>query len=136
VNLGPIGGRVLKSVKLRLKKLVHKPDPGTAPSRRLGSRGAAFRIMYERFRQILALNDSTLELIADIEEVSGTGRSFSLERMAHRTRKAAMDVFVMVKNLNLITDNRHAALYKALQNLNALLEAELPHFMEGSPEDL
>jgi hypothetical protein len=40
------------------------------------SRSAAFRIMYERFRELLVLNDSTLELIADIEDLIGNPRRF------------------------------------------------------------
>lgn len=130
MKLGPIGGRALKYVKHGLKRLIARLDGNTVYSKRLGTREASFRIKYERFREILTLNDSTLELITDIEEVLGADRSFSLEAMARRTRKAAMDVFLMVKDLNLIADNRHAALYNALRNLNTLLEEELPHFLE------
>jgi len=86
---------------------------------------ASFRLLYERFREILALNDSVLEVIADIEDRLSRGRPFSLEVMGERVRRAAMDVFVMVKNLNLITEGRHEGLYEALRGLNREIEAEL-----------
>ena len=81
--------------------------------------------MYERFREILACNDATLELIAHIEELLGGKCHYSHRSMVQRVRKAAMGVFLMVKDLNLIADRRHQALYGALHGLNDLLEAEL-----------
>ena len=91
-----------------------------------GAELARFRLMYERFREILAYNDSTLQLIADIEDRL-TGRApFALDTIVQRVRKTAMDVFVMVKNLNQISGNRHADLYEALRALNAELEAIAP----------
>ncbi|MBP1596847.1 MAG: hypothetical protein H6Q05_2224, partial [Acidobacteria bacterium] len=93
---------------------------GPAENRRI-----AFRLMYERFREILACNDATLELIAHIEELLGGKCHYSHRSMVQRVRKAAMGVFLMVKDLNLIADRRHQALYGALHGLNDLLEAEL-----------
>lgn len=88
-------------------------------------RKATFRLMYERFREILALNDSTLELIADIEDILRTKHPFSLGDITHRIRKAAMDIFVIVKNVNLIAPDLHDELYDALQKINNLLESEM-----------
>ena len=41
-----------------------------------GAQGARFRLMYERFREILSYNDSTLQVIADIVRTSGQGGDF------------------------------------------------------------
>jgi hypothetical protein len=80
--------------------------------------------MYERFREILILNDSTLELIADIEEMLGNPRRFSLSALTRRIHKSAMDVFVMVKDVNQIAGDRHFALYEALNKIGTSLDSE------------
>lgn len=90
------------------------------------SRTAQFRLLYERFREILAANDSTLELIADIEESLGADAPVSIDAFAERVRSAALHAFVMVKNLNLIDHGRHTELYESLKRINAAIEAELP----------
>jgi pyruvate, water dikinase len=82
--------------------------------------------MYERFREILSYNDSTLQVIADIEDRLSGRAPFALDTMVQRVRKAAMDVFVMVKNLNQISGNRHAELYEALRALSVELERICP----------
>ena len=88
-------------------------------------RSAAFRLRYERFREILVLNDSTLELIVDIEDRLAGRRPFSMEVVGQRVRKAAMDVFLMVKDLDQISGGAHAGLYDAFRSLNASIEDEL-----------
>ena len=75
---------------------------------------ARFRLMYERFREILSCNDATLQLIADLEDRLSGRTLIPLDLVARRTREAAMDVFVMVKNLNQISGNAHTQLYPAL----------------------
>ena len=99
------------------------------------AQSARFRLMYERFREILSFNDSTLQVIADIEDRLSGQAPFALDTMVQRVRKAAMDVFVMVKNLNQISGNRHAELYDALRALNADLEkiCPSPADREGQP---
>jgi pyruvate,water dikinase len=89
------------------------------------SRRASFKLMYERFREILILNDSALELIADVEDLIANPRRFALGTITQRIRKSAMDVFMMVKDINQIADNRHTALYEALRNIGSALESEM-----------
>ncbi len=91
-----------------------------------GAEAARFRLMYERFREILAYNDTTLQLIADIEDRLSGRAPFALDTVIRRARKAAMDVFIMVKNLNQLSGNRHAGLYEALRAVNAELEVICP----------
>ena len=99
------------------------------------SRGARFRLMYERFREILSLNDTTLQLIADIEDRVSGRIPFSVETVVRRIRKVTLDVFVMVKNLNQIAGGRYGDLYEALRRLNAALEAAFPpeHQAQSGP---
>lgn len=90
-----------------------------------------FSLMYDRFREILSLNNATLEMYADLEDRLAGHKPFALETVAQRARKAALDVFVMIKDLNQIAGGRHAALYDALHRLNLQIEAE---FAAGHPE--
>lgn len=83
---------------------------------------ARFRMMYDRFREILVLNDTTLELVAEIGDRLGGRGPFSLEVVQGRVRKAAMDVFVMVKDLNQLAGGRHGGLYDALRRIDGELE--------------
>jgi pyruvate,water dikinase len=109
----------------RFRKALQRLRRGKSRTDQGDTRSASFRLRYERFREILAFNDSTLELIADIEELLGGHRRFSLHSISRRVRKATMDVFLMVKNLNLIANMRHTALYQILEQLNQELEAEV-----------
>ncbi|MFH1177409.1 MAG: PEP/pyruvate-binding domain-containing protein [Acidobacteriota bacterium] len=105
-------------------------------SSRTTAEAARFRLMYERFREILSYNDSTLQLIADIEDRLVGGKPFALDAVIQRVRKAAMDVFIMVKDLNQISGNRETGLYDALRSLNEALEAELPGATEAAAGEL
>jgi pyruvate,water dikinase len=99
---------------------------GGVPARaQTPSRAARFRLLYERFREILSLNDSTLGLIADIEDTLGGRAPFAVDAVGQRVRRAAMDIFLMVKDLNQIADGQYADLYEALKRVNAELEVEL-----------
>ncbi len=85
---------------------------------------AAFRLKYERFRELLALNDATLQLYADLEDLLASSEAFALDSILQRTRKASLDVFVMVKNLNQIAGGRYPDLYDAMQRISGQLDAE------------
>jgi pyruvate, water dikinase len=84
------------------------------------------RSRYDRFREILSLNDSTLQTIAGLEDRLAGRAPFDLDGVALEIRKTALDVFLMVKDLNQISGDRHRGLYTALRTLNARIEAELP----------
>jgi pyruvate,water dikinase len=96
------------------------------PARSTRADLARFRLMYERFREILSCNDATLQLIADLEDRLSGRTLIPLDLVARRTREAAMDVFVMVKNLNQISGNAHTQLYPALLAIGAELDAACP----------
>jgi pyruvate,water dikinase len=125
------GRRMRESANYWFKRAIGRLDIRSIRPR-ITSRRAEFRMMYDRFREILALNDSTLELIAEIEDLLSSGKKFSLGAIARRIRKAAMDVFIMVKDLNLIAGNRHKELYESLRGLNQLLEQELAPVKEAT----
>lgn len=83
------------------------------------------RSIYERFREILSLNDSTLQLIADIEDRLSGRSPFSLDAINRRVQQAEMDVFAMVKNLDRLAPGRYAELYTCLRKISANIESEM-----------
>jgi len=92
-------------------------DPSPAQAEKL-------RLMYERFREILNRNDSTLQLIADIEDRLLGRTPFALNPLVQRVRRASMDVFAMVKDLNQIAGGRYSDLFETCRRLDAELEKE------------
>jgi pyruvate,water dikinase len=112
-------GRLLGVLRSAFRPRGAPPSETDRPPR---SGRARFRMMYERFREILALNDRTLELIAEISDRLSGHEPFSLEILKERVRKTAMDVFVMVKDLNQLSGGRHDGLYEALRRIDAALE--------------
>lgn len=97
---------------------------------------AAFRLQYERFRQLLALNDRMLQLFADIEDQLSASAPFALDSTLRRVREASVDVFVMVKNLNQITNGRFPELYDALAAVSDQLDLELKRLRGATPGPL
>jgi pyruvate,water dikinase len=95
-----------------------------APAPEPSGGAARFRILYERFREILALNDAMLQLIADVEDKLSGRVPFALDPLLQRVRRANLDVFVMVKNLVQIAGGKYAKLYDALGRLNTEIENE------------
>lgn len=94
---------------------------------------AAYLRTYECFRQILAINDSTLQLIADIDDrLLGQG-PFNLEPLFQRIRKAVMEIFLMINNLNEIAGGRFLRLHDALGRLQLELEAEIGEQRPAQP---
>jgi pyruvate, water dikinase len=123
-----VGGR-LRAAWGALSRRAAAPAAGSAEA-------ARFRLMYERFLEILACNDTMLQLIADIEDRLSGRAPFALDTIVRRVRKSALDVFVMVKNLNQISANRHAGLYDALRALDSRLGAITPRPGEDSERPL
>jgi pyruvate,water dikinase len=111
---------------VRRLQLAWRTIRARSPGRQTRADVARFRLMYERFREILNCNDATLQLIADIEDRLSGRTLIPLDLVARRTREAAMDVFVMVKNLNQISGNAHTQLYPALLAIGAELDAACP----------
>ncbi len=110
-----------RSLLDRLKLLFSRPRPAPAGPQ---PGAARFQLLYERFREILALNDATLQLIADMEEMRVRRTADALEALVPRIRRVAMDVFLMAKNLNQIAGGRYPELYQVLKGINGHIEAE------------
>ena len=111
-------GTRLKAALLPFRRRAAKDEPSPVQATE------RFRMMYQRFREILSLNDALLQLTAEIEEKLSGRTPFALEPMLQRVRKATMDVVMMVKDLNQLANGRYRKLYDVLGRINAELEVE------------
>jgi pyruvate,water dikinase len=96
------------------------------PRETVASRHLRSREVYESFRAILAMNDRTLELIADLEESLDGQRPQPIEALAHRVREACNDVREMCRHLNIITGDRYERLVPVVQEITTHIEETLP----------
>lgn len=84
------------------------------------------QVQYGRFQQILAHNDKTLELIADVEDAAAGRGGADLDSLARRLRVACEDVTCMVESLDAISGGRHATLRAVAQDLADQIDSALP----------
>ncbi len=80
------------------------------------------KLIYERFHTILRINDSALELFADIEDRLLGRERFSLSVMIQRIHRTMLDVSAMIKALNDIADGRYNDLYASLRRIYAEID--------------
>jgi len=80
------------------------------------------RYQFQLFQQILTLNDRVLSILAEIEEKAQGKKPVAVEEVVKGIREAGMDVFIMVKNLNIMTEGAHSSLFSALKKVNQEIE--------------
>ncbi len=83
-------------------------------------------MMYENFREILTLNDSTLQLISEVEDRLSGKVAFSFNLIAERIHRAVMDVFMMVKSLDQLAPGKYSDLYDSLRRIKKIVESGMP----------
>ena len=121
---------------LRRLKAALRRRGGAKETEQAQEHARKIRLMYENFREILAGNDSTLQLIADIEDRLSGRVPFSLNLIVRRIQRAILDVFMMVKDLDLLTGGGYPDLYDALRRVNVEFESELSPPRESIPGPL
>lgn len=108
----------------RLKRALSSLGRGGGAAQAAAARDTSFRQMYERFREILGLNDAVLQVIADMEDKLQGRHPFAFDPLVQRIRRMTMDVFVMVKDLNQMAGNRYGTLYEALRRVSGEIDLE------------
>jgi pyruvate,water dikinase len=108
------------------------PRPTPPPPQRVG---LPFKLAYGYFRELLAANDRVLEVIAEFEDKLGGEHPFNLKEVRTRVETATSAAFVIVKNLNLVSDGKYPALYDALERIDRNVHAALGDVRrsEGGP---
>jgi len=113
-----------KTIRNRLKSALPALGRAVKKTNESKTKAKKYRLMYEHFREILNINDSTLQFIADVEDKL-LGRSpFALPPLFLGMRDAVMNAYRMVNSLNQIADGRYYKLYETLNQLQLELETE------------
>jgi pyruvate,water dikinase len=97
-------------------------DPAGASA---GGRRLPFKLKYTCFRELLGANDHVLELIAGVEDGLAGQQAFGPGELRARVEAALLAAFVIVKNLNLISEGRYLTLYDALERVHRAVQAAL-----------
>ena len=82
-------------------------------------------VVYDRFREVLALNESLHRLLAELTDQEAGRKSSDPAVVVQRIRQGFLDALIMVKDLNQIAEGRHAGLFDVLDGLNRRFEAEV-----------
>jgi len=85
----------------------------------------AFPEIFEHFQTLLQAHQKVMEIIADLGEKSGGDYVFDRKYLVDQVHQLEDLLLRLVKDLNLISGNRHMALYAALDRILLPLEAEL-----------
>ncbi len=113
-----------KTIGSRLKSAFRGIRGGGKDTEQVLPRSEKFKLMYSRFKECLALNDSVLKLIADIEDKLSGHTPFAIEPIYQGLQRTTLDIVMMVKNLNQLADGRYRRLYDTLGRINAEIEQE------------
>jgi pyruvate,water dikinase len=97
-----------------------------AGAARISRRRKVEKNNYQRFQEILTLNNKSLELIVDMGEVLQGRAIANLDSMARRIRTMSADVAVMADNLIRITGGRYTRLPGIHRELGNRIEVTLP----------
>ncbi|MBI5478882.1 MAG: hypothetical protein HY906_08505 [Deltaproteobacteria bacterium] len=111
-------GRIREWLRRRREPVPAAGDPDAARPRRL-----PFKLQYHYFRELLAANDQVLELIAGIEDALAAEPGQPPRDLRAAVDEAMLAAFVMVKNLNLISEDRYRGLYDALDRVHRAVDA-------------
>jgi pyruvate,water dikinase len=84
-----------------------------------------FTLKYGYFRELLAANDEVLEIIAGVDDARAGGADLPAPELSARLERAMLAAFVMVKNLNLISEDRYLPLYDTLTRVHREITAAL-----------
>ncbi|MDO9042466.1 MAG: PEP/pyruvate-binding domain-containing protein [Desulfocapsaceae bacterium] len=95
----------------------------------------AFRSHYKEFRSLLTANNNALELMAEMEQVLGAGRSFGMAFIRGNCTALTVNIYKMIRHLSKLSDGRYGALDQSFRDITRQLElviASPPVTTEGA----
>jgi pyruvate,water dikinase len=90
---------------------------------------AQFKILFEKFQQILAGNNRTLELISEFDDKLGGEYVFDINYLKHVVESLSEETYLVISNLNVMSENRYPGLFSR----HAAIREELNQIVEGHP---
>lgn len=121
----------MASLLARFRAMFDRPaDPAAqAEAERLR---AVYRERCAQFRRLLSANKSALEVMADMEDALRGGRPFGMHYVRGACTRVTANVFQMVRALNTLTGDRHAALYESFDTIRTSIESRLGHRVQSA----
>jgi len=84
-----------------------------------------FRMLFEKFQQILNSNNRTLGFIAELEDKLSGEFIFDINYLKETVQKLSEESFLIVTNLNILSENRYLELLTVQKGIQAKLESIL-----------
>ena len=76
-----------------------------------------FKILFDRFQQILAGNNSVLETWAEMEDRLSGEYIFDINYLRNRVNQLSEAIYRIIYNLNKLTENRHPELFERYEQI-------------------
>ncbi|RJR17044.1 MAG: pyruvate, water dikinase [Nitrospiraceae bacterium] len=103
--------------------LREKDSPVYSPS--IEELRTAFKTRYWSFKTLLKANNEILEIMADMERVLRSGRSFGMSFIRANCTALSVNLFKIIQNLNIIGDNHYKELYSVSEGIWAEINGEV-----------
>lgn len=94
---------------------------------------SVFRFKYRIFKELLAANSELLTLLSDVEEKLKGDKDFGAIYIKNQTQKALMQAFLMVKNINVLSNEAYMELYGVLESINGRIKTALNERKSTAP---
>jgi len=86
-----------------------------------------FRILFEKFRNILKGNNRVLELIAELEDKISGDYIFDIHYLQKTTSALSEELYRVVSNLNILSGNKYSVLF----DIHSRIQLKLDTILEG-----
>lgn len=95
---------------------------------------AVFRFKYTLFKELLAANSELFNILSDMEEKLKGNHIFGASYVKTQVIRALIQSFKMVKNLNVLSQNKYPLLYDVLDNINQNIKSLVNERKEQEPD--
>jgi len=124
-------GNIKKLIRSRLKK-AKEGNPNGQPGDNAEA-NAVFRFKYVLFKELLAANSELFNILADMEQKLKGSYIFGASYIKNQVIRSMIQVFKMVKNLNVLSGNKYPQLYQVLDKINQEIKSVTAEKKELEP---
>src|SRR3989339_2265540 len=109
---------ILGNFKKLIRSRLVKAKQGKNQSGDNAEANAVFRFKYTLFKELLAANSEFFNILADMEQKLKGSHIFGASYIKNQVIRAMIQVFKMVKSLNVLSGNKYPQLYQVLDRIN------------------
>lgn len=120
--------RLIRSMRSR-----EKSGQSSGGSEDNAQANAIFRFKYTLFKELLSANSELFNILADIEQKLKGSHIFGESYIKNQVIRSMIQVFKMVKNLNVLSGNKFPELYQVLDRINQDIKAVTHEKSEQEP---